>query len=1098
MNSNVEMRCLLRLGLATTALLVFAAPVRARERQVLHGHIPGAVTRLKLPSIGRLPSVTQLRLAIGLPLRNPEELANLLQQIYDPASPQYHHYLTTEEFTERFGPTKEAYQTLIDYAGANGFTISGTYPNRVVLDVDASVADIEKAFHLHMQLYQHPTEGRTFYAPDAEPTLDNAPSILDISGLDNYAVPRPRYVINKSGAAPTAVIPQVGTGSGPSGNFIGNDFRAAYVPGTTLNGCGQVVGLLQFDGYTASDITYYENLAGLPNVTLTNILIDGATGGPSGNGGELEVSLDIEMVVSMAPGVSKVVLYIAPNPSPWPDLLGRIASDNIAKQISCSWGNNAAGSPDPTSEALFLQMAAQGQSFFNASGDSDAFSGGIPFPSESTNVTQVGGTNLKTTAPGGSYLSETVWNDGGGIGSSGGISANFSIPPWQQGISMTSNYGSTTMRNVPDVAMTASNVYVRADGADQPNVRGTSCAAPLWAGFTALINQQAAANGQPPVGFINPAIYAIGKSASYSNCFHDTTVGNNGTSTKYPAVSGYDLCTGWGTPNGTNLINALVGAPIFAPVFVPSGSTLLTEGCTPTNGFIDPGETVTVGFSLQNCGLADGSNVVATLLAINGVTEPSGPQSYGTLVACDGAVSKPFTFTANGLCGSNITATLDVQANSVDLGTVDYTFALGGLAAVLTQNFDAVTAPALPTGWSTSAGGAESSWVTSTAQRDTLLNAAFSPDPGSVGSNELVSPMISIASSSAKLSFRNYYNLEAPSSGTTGYDGGVLEIKIGSGAFQDILTAGGSFVSGGYTRTISSSYSNPLAGRQAWSGNSGGFITTTANLPAAAAGQTIQLRWRCGTDNSVSRTGWYIDTVSVSDLSCCTGTVNHPPVINAASINPVSPTTTNDLVATVASTNDPDGDPITLTYQWQQSTNDVAFANLTGQTASTLSAAVTVAGDYYRVIITPNDGHTNGAPFTTASVLVAADSDGNGINDDWEVQYFGHIGIDPNADADGDGFSNLQEYQAGTNPTNSTSAFHITSIVTSGNDVVVSFTSVTNRTYDLQDTDSFNPTNWNPVVTGIAGDGTISSGTDSGAAGISDRFYRVRTTLPGP
>jgi len=221
-------------------------------------------------------------------------------------------------------------------------------------------------------------------------------------------------------------------------------------------------------------------------------------------------------------------------------------------------------------------------------------------------------------------------------------------------------------------------------------------------------------------------------------------------------------------------------------------------------------------------------------------------------------------------------------------------------------------------------------------------------------------------------------------------------------------------------------------------------------------------------------------------------------VINAASINPVSPTTTNDLVATVASTNDPDGDPITLTYQWQQSTNDVAFANLTGQTASTLSAAVTVAGDYYRVIITPNDGHTNGAPFTTASVLVAADSDGNGINDDWEVQYFGHIGIDPNADADGDGFSNLQEYQAGTNPTNSTSAFHITSIVTSGNDVVVSFTSVTNRTYDLQDTDSFNPTNWNPVVTGIAGDGTISSGTDSGAAGISDRFYRVRTTLPGP
>jgi len=160
---------------------------------------------------------------------------------------------------------------------------------------------------------------------------------------------------------------------------MGNDFRTAYVPGTTLTGSGQTVGLLQFDGYTASDITYYENLAGRPKVTLTNVLLDGFSGAPTGNGGEVEVSLDIEMVIAMAPGVSRILVYEAPNPSPWVDLLSRMANDNQARQLSCSWGG---GGPDPASEQIFQQMAAQGQSFFNASGDDDAYCGLIDFPGD--------------------------------------------------------------------------------------------------------------------------------------------------------------------------------------------------------------------------------------------------------------------------------------------------------------------------------------------------------------------------------------------------------------------------------------------------------------------------------------------------------------------------------------------------------------------------------------------------------------------------------------------------------------------------------------------------------------------------------------------
>jgi len=268
-------------------------------------------------------------------------------------------------------------------------------------------------------------------------------------------------------------------------------------------------------------------------------------------------------------------------------------------------------------------------------------------------------------------------------------------------------------------------------------------------------------------------------------------------------------------------------------------------------------------------------------------------------------------------------------------------------------------------------------------------------------------------------------------------------------------------------------------------------------LPASTAGQNIQLRWRCGT-SAGGGTGWYVDTITIGDTVCCTGLVNHPPAINAASVTPVSPTTTNDLAANISSAGDPDGDSITLAYQWQQSADNTIFGNLGGQTTSNLLATITVAGDYYRTIITPNDGKTNGTPFTTASVLVSVDADGNGINDDWEVRYFGHIGVSPSADTDGDGFGNLQEFLVGTDPTNTASSFHITSMVTTGNDVAVTWVMGSGKTNALQ---------W----TAGAGDGsyrtngfsnlfivtnTLSTVTNyldlGGATNAPARYYRVR------
>lgn len=528
-----------------------AAPVTAP--QVLRGHVPSATTGLR--STGRLSSSTNLHLAISLPLRDQAGLTSLLGEINDPASPNYHHYLTPEQFADKFGPTESDYQAVIQFAKANRLTVRGTHSNRILLDVNGTVADIEKTLHVTMQVYQHPTENRTFYAPDAEPALNLTVPVLQVSGLDDYSLARPRLsstlLAQRSDASPNS-------GSGTGGAYMGKDFRAAYVPDSTLTGSGQVVGLLQFDGYSASDITYYENKAGLPNVTLQNVLVDGFSGKPSGSGGEVEVCLDIEMAISMAPGLSKVIVYMAPNPSPFVDILNRMATDNLAKQLSCSW-YYPNGKADPTADLIFQEMAAQGQSFFNASGDYDAFTGLIDFPGDTPYITQVGGTTLSTSGSGSAWASETVWNRRNGVGSGGGISTQYPIPSWQTNINMTLSQGSTTKRNVPDVAMVAENIYVRANGRDY-NVGGTSCSAPLWAGFAALVNQQAVASGKSPIGFVNPAIDMIGVGSKYVSCFHDTITGDNTSSsspTKFFAVPGYDLCTGWGTPAGQSLINAL-------------------------------------------------------------------------------------------------------------------------------------------------------------------------------------------------------------------------------------------------------------------------------------------------------------------------------------------------------------------------------------------------------------------------------------------------------------------------------------------------------------------------------------------------------------
>jgi hypothetical protein len=319
------------------------------------------------------------------------------------------------------------------------------------------------------------------------------------------------------------------------------------------------------------------------------------------------------------------------------------------------------------------------------------------------------------------------------------------------------------------------------------------------------------------------------------------------------------------------------------PALSVDSTALVAESCAATNGAIDPDETVTMLFTLKNSGLADTTNLVVTLLATNGIFSPSGPQSYGALVAGGTGVSESFSFTATGACGNSITATLKLQDGGADLGTVSVSLPLGVNSVIFTENLDAITSPALPAGWSTSATGAQLPWTTTNLFADTAPNAAYAPDPNDVGLSELVSPTIDLPSGFARLTFQNSYDLE-PDVASIADDGGVLEIKIGTNAFTDIIAAGGTFVIGGYTSTITNIWDNPLSGRQAWSGNSGGYITTIVDLPSAAAGQTIQLRWLCGTDNGNGPgnfAGWRIDSIAITTATCC---INSPRTTNKPSV----------------------------------------------------------------------------------------------------------------------------------------------------------------------------------------------------------------------
>jgi len=592
-----------------------------------------------------------MRLVLVLPHSNEAALQSLLQDLYDPSSPSYHQFLTVEEFTNRFGPTQADYDAVVNFAQTHGLTVVGTSRNRMNVDVTGSVASIEAALHVNMAVYQHPTENRTFYSPDREPTPDLSIPLWHIAGLDNYSIPQPALLRRPAGAQPAAT-----TGSGPSASFLGSDMRAAYYGGT-LTGTGQSVGLLEYYGTDLADLnTYYANVGQTNNVPITLLSTDGtSTSCTEASGGcdDTEQTLDMTQALGMAPGMSSLVMYVGSTDSAIFNAMATASPLNA--QLSSSWTWSPA---DPnTDNPYFEEFAAQGQNLFQAAGDSGAWrTRSKVWPADSVYLTSVGGTDLETKSAGGAWSSETAWADGGG-----GISPDkFAIPSWQVAAAAGCASCSQTYRNAPDVSANANfTFYVCADQTTctANDYGGTSFAAPMWAGYLALTNQQEFANTGKTLGFINPALYTIGLSSSYDTDFHDITSGSNG----YSATVGYDLATGWGSPNGTNLLNALTGS---------SSSPSFSLSASPSPISVDRGSS---GTSTITATISGGFNAAITLSA-------SGEGTGDTVTFSPNPIAAP---------GSG-TSTMTVKVGRAALGnhTITITGTGGGVTSTTTVTLD--------------------------------------------------------------------------------------------------------------------------------------------------------------------------------------------------------------------------------------------------------------------------------------------------------------------------------------------------------------------------------------------------------------------------
>ncbi len=627
------------LAATTTASSSISSALSSPTKKLrISGHVPHSAL-VQSHHIGRSPD-REMTLSFSLAFRDEEGMKNLIARQTDPKDPLFGKYLSPKEVLDRFGPTTNDISIVKNHLTNLGLKISGQVGNLIF--AKANTRKVETIFAIEIDDFQT-SSGEQAFSTNLDPqvSIELSDRVYAIAGLETLV---------KSHSHAKFKSANSNAGSGPNGGFTPADINKAYgISASGVTGTGQVLALYELDGYKASDISAYEQLYKIsPAPALQNILVDGFNG--SAGSGAGEVTLDIELMAAVAPGVSKILVYEGPNSQQGAiDTYARIANDNLARQVSSSWGlDETTGAAVLKSEnAIFMQMALQGQSMFAASGDSGAYDNGstlsVDDPASQPYVTGVGGTTLTLNSDG-TYKSESSWNvpasgqqPAGGGG--GGISSVWPIPAWQSGLGNAANKGSQTMRMVPDVSLNANlnTGYTVVINGQSTTVGGTSCAAPIWAAMAALANQQRANNQNPPLGFANPILYQLAKGSLASQFFHDVNDGT--TNFFYPAVTGYDLATGIGTANFANLFTGLINAAT-----VPTPPTQLTA--TAHNTLVTLTWTASLGASSYSVYRSNSTDTTYVQIASN-LTEPhytnvgliNGNIYYYYVVAVDSAGS---------------------------------------------------------------------------------------------------------------------------------------------------------------------------------------------------------------------------------------------------------------------------------------------------------------------------------------------------------------------------------------------------------------------------------------------------------------------------
>jgi kumamolisin len=725
----------------------------------LPGHVLPALKRAApVPASPRTAS-EPLTLTVVLKRADQSAFDAYLHELYDPNSPSFRHFLKQDEIAEVFGPTRDEYQQVSHYLGARGFKLVEGSANRLTLTVRGTRAQAEKAFALHIGDYR--LGDRKFYANDKDPAMPAriASSIQAVAGLSDLA--RPRANVSQYGPdflwiaickdfwgainylisiTDKTAQPYAYQGCANQWNKATSKYDGkADPPGIAQNdGTGQTVGLIEFDTFQLTDVADFLSLIGSPPAEIGNVTEVNVNGGAAPGPNQDEVLLDIDTILSIAPG-AQVVVYDAPFSGPGASFqtLFNAAINGGSTIISNSWAyceDQTTLADVQSIDSIFQAAEASGIAIFNGAGDSgstclDGSANTVGVPADSPNATSVGGSS-ENGGPGYTYGPETWWDGADSTPPTGqggfGVSKFFPTPNYQIGLT------TSVMRSVPDVVVNADPalgvLLCQASTGGCPNgllYGGTSMAAPAWAAFAALLNQALGHN----LGAFNQSIYPFANTSAFHNA----------------ASLGSDFAhVGLGSPNLSQLYLELGGITVGTPD--PSFSLVLpfVEGPWSTLLGSVPADGTSQGY--VNVMLLDASGnpvpgKTVTLSANSGSHAQISPASAVTTVNNGTA-----TFTLTDLTPENITVTATDATDDIELTTT------------VTSSF--VVPPAASAGINVLSSPVTADGVSSTTITLTLQDSLGRPTPGKLvtliqgsGHSVISGPTPSVTGSSGQITF---------------------------------------------------------------------------------------------------------------------------------------------------------------------------------------------------------------------------------------------------------------------------------------------------------------------------------------------------------